>query len=242
MSSYLKVLGIVVLGIVILWILVSLIRLRVLSSRAGEIITDTTPFSQEGPGPRVLVLGDSLAYGTGTSSPEKSVPGLVSLAYSKDANVENRAQNGKRSKQLAEEVETIHHDYELILIIIGGNDVIRPNVSLRSTKQNLQKIYATASKHADQVIALSTGDLQYTSFFLPPLNYYFSARSETVRDFAQAAADQYDNVTYVDLVAYNQTQTFTPAMEAPDKLHLSDNGARYWLEAIKKSTNNFRFE
>lgn len=240
MGISIKEISIITLLVVVVWFLASGVRVYVLNRRAGQIIAGTTPFHTSGQGQRILILGDSLAYGTGTSQPENSIAGLFAAEFD-DPTVQNLAKNGKRTNELAQEIKTLKEHYDLILIIIGGNDIIRPYIDLGDSGDNLQTIYSHASEHADNVVALTTGNLKYTSFFLPPLRQFIGNRSVQLRDSAVASAQTLPNVTYVDLVAYNEIADFDADKEAKDKLHLSDEGARYWLNAIKASTNDLQF-
>ncbi len=227
-----KLFLLVTLAVVLAWTAASLVRVRIFSSRAGNLIRATVPFERQGTNEqKVLVLGDSLAYGTGTSAPEKSVAGLVAAHYP-GATVTNKSVNGKRTKELAEEVKQLEGKYDLILVIIGGNDVLRPWVDLDESNKNLETIYEAASGHSEQVIALTTGNFRYTTFFLWPLNLYYEQRSITLRDHALATASKFPNVTYVNIVEWNKQQPFDHLKEAPDHLHLSDDGANYWYQAI----------
>lgn len=223
----------IVLGLVsLIWIVISVVRVRIFSQRAGQFIRSTVKFERQGDADQhVLVVGDSLAYGTGTSSPEKSVAGLVAARYP-GAKVTNLGFNGKRTKELAVEMNQLEGHYDLILIIVGGNDILRPWVNLKQSGENLKSIYKEASTKSSQVVALTTGDFRYTTFFLWPLNLYYSDRSVELRNHAQAAASQYKNVMYIDMVEHNKTAKFDQVKEASDHLHLSDDGAQYWLDAI----------
>lgn len=236
-----KPLALLFLAIVSVWLLTSIVRFYVFTRRASRLISSTVPYSrQSGAKGRILVLGDSLAYGTGTSRPENSVAGLVASEFP-DFTVENMSRNGKRTNELAQEINKIEGNYELILVIIGGNDALRPWINLKASGQNLQEIYGKASKHAKQVVVLTTSDLKYTTFFLWPLNFYFSKRSNYLRESAKRAAAGLDNVRYVDLIERNQTVQFDHDEESNDHLHLNDAGARYWFEAIRETTDDFQF-
>lgn len=225
----------VVLAAFLLWVVANVVRVRIFSQRGGALIRSAVPFERKGTNQqKVLVLGDSLAYGTGTSSSEKSVAGLVAKHYP-EAMVINKSVNGKRTNELAQEVKQLEGKYDLILIIIGGNDVLRPWINLEQSGKNLETIYSAASAHADKVIALSTGNLRYTTLFLWPINRYLGARSTELRNYAVKAATPHKNVTYINLVERNKTVPFGHVKEAPDHLHLSDEGAQYWYEGILAS-------
>lgn len=223
----------VFLIIVLAWIITGVIRFFVFSHRAGMLIQQAKPYERNvSSNKKMLVLGDSLAYGTGASRPENSIAGLVAAAYP-DASVENRSRNGKRTHELATEIKDIQGQYDVILIVIGGNDAMRPWINLDASGKNLQTIYSTASQHADKVIAFSTGNMRTTSFFQWPLNYFIGHRSVQLRDYALTAAKDLPNVHYMDMVAYNETVPFTGNDEAADHLHLNDNGTQYWFGALK---------
>lgn len=209
-----------------------MVRIRIFSGRASNLIRSAVPLERKGTNQqKVLVLGDSLGYGTGTTSSEKSVAGLVANHYP-GAEVTNKSVNGKRTKELAEEVKQLEGHYDLILVIIGGNDVLRPWINLDESNRNLETIYQATSEHSQKVIALTTGNFRYTTFFLWPLNLYYEKRSVVLRDYALAAAAKYPNVTYVNIVEWNKKMPFDHLKEAPDHLHLSDDGASYWYQAI----------
>lgn len=230
-----KKIGLLLLAILLIWLVVGVVRARIFSNRAGQIIKTTKPFERAGNGKQtILVLGDSLAYGTGTSSPEKSVAGLVASKYP-DATVINKGVNGKRTNQLAQEVKQLDGQYDLILVIIGGNDILRPWINLKESAQNLEVIYKETSLHSKKVVALTTGNFRYTTFFLWPLNLYYEQRSVQLRDSALEIASKYPNLTYINIVERNKTVPFDGLKEAPDHLHLSDDGANYWFEAILDS-------
>lgn len=231
----LKKLSLVLLAIFILWIAANIIRVRILSQRSVALIRSAVPFERKGTNQqKILILGDSLAYGTGTTASEKSVPGLVAAHYP-GAMVVNKSANGKRTNDLALEIKQLEGKYDLILIIIGGNDVLRPWINLEQSGKNLETIYSAASAHADKVIALTTGNLRYTTLFLWPINHYLGARSVELRNYAFNAAAPLENVTYIDLVERNKTVPFNHIKEASDRLHLSDDGAYYWYKAIVDS-------
>jgi lysophospholipase L1-like esterase len=228
---------IIIVAIFLAWALANFVRIRVFTARAGVYISTAVPYQNQGKsGKKVLILGDSIAYGTGTSAPEKSVAGLVVANNFPDADVTNLAVNGMRTNELAESIQDVEGSYDLIFIVIGGNDILRPWINISESGKNIESIYEKAAQHSDNVVALSTGNFKYTTLFLPPLNYYFSARSVALKDSALNAAAQ-TGVNYVNIIDYNERVKFTGDMEADDRLHLSDRGAQYWYEEIKRETS-----
>ncbi len=223
-----------VLLLIITWTLVSVLRIYIFSKRAGVIIQDTRRFERQEKGKTMLVIGDSVAYGTGASSPDKSIAGLIANKYGY-SNVTNIAENGKRTSELVNEVSQINEHYDLIFIVIGGNDIIRPWIRLDKSASNLESIYYEASSKADNVIAITTGNIKYTTLFLPPLTHYLGYRSTKLRDSALETSKSIDNLHYIDIITFNENNEFTPDMEAADHLHLSDKGNAYWLKAVEET-------
>jgi lysophospholipase L1-like esterase len=240
LENYVKYIFLMLAAIVCIWVVGASLRFFVSVRKAGDIIAQTRPYTAEGSGPKILVLGDSIAYGTGASIPDKSLAAVVASNYP-GASVDNQARNGKRAYQLADEIGSVTGHYDLILVVVGGNDIMRPQIDLSRSAASLTAVYEHCSRHADQVIALTTGNFRYTTIFLPPLNLYYEGRSKYLRDSAKEAAATLPNVTYVDLIAFNEKVTFSKDMEAADNLHLSDKGIQYWAEAIKQSTRNYSF-
>lgn len=241
-QSLLAKIALGVLAIVLLWFLLTFVWIYYHYRQALVLIESTEPFERSGKSGQILVLGDSIAYGTGTTSPANSLAGKFAANFP-DHSVTNLAKNGKTTTELAAEVQNLGDEkYDLILIVIGGNDIMHVSNDLDQTAKNLQTIYGYASAHSDNTVAISTGNFKYTSLFPWPLPIILSNRSVTVRDSAAEAASAHNNVHYIDMVEYNERESFTHVQEAPDRLHLSDEGVEYWMSAVKQATDNLNFE
>ena len=76
-------------------------------------------------GPRVLILGDSIAVGCGAACPEDSIAGQISQEFP-HVTIVNRARNGARTAEtLAQLSADPHPAYDAILINVGGNDILK---------------------------------------------------------------------------------------------------------------------
>lgn len=77
-----------------------------------------------GPGSRVLALGDSLTYGTG-ATPETSYP--AALAAMTQWTVVNAGVPGETAQQGCDRLPPLvdEHRPQLILVFLGGNDILR---------------------------------------------------------------------------------------------------------------------
>lgn len=205
---------------------------------AGKIIKKASPYTQlpETPKLQILVTGDSTGYGTGASRPEESVAGrLGSLLPS--SQITNLSQNGMKSRELAAYFAKLGGTkYDLMVIHIGANDVLRLTPYSR-VRQDIHSIMAAASKSSRYVVHYTSGNVGSAPFFPWFTKAYFSHRARVIRDIARAEAAKYPNVFYMDM--YRDRGDDAWAQEpnkyyAADMLHPSSEGYRDWYEAMQK--------
>lgn len=232
----------VIVVISFLWSAFASTRVFIFTKKAEVLIERVDPYQQIGKNkPSILILGDSMAYGTGSSSSETTISGLLGQALP-DATIINKAKNGTKTRTLLRSIETaIDKHYDVIFVIVGANDIIHPEVNLQESKEHLDKIYRIASNNAENVVAITTGDFKHTSFFLYPLNLYFGYRSEVLHQHTIDISSKYKNITYIDAFSEENRPEWPAALESEDRLHLSDIGAKYWVQKIFQNTNRLKF-
>ena len=198
----------------------------------GEALaSNTEPFSRTLPtaSGSILILGDSLAYGVGASSPERSLAGQLSErfpAYS----VVNKAKVGATTEELADSIaDEVDGTYDTAFIVIGGNDIARYGVDLHQTVRSLRSVAEVASSRVGHVYLITSGDFANVSILPWFLRPYYSDRSRRVRDAARVIDASLDNLDYVDM--FNVNPDRYGQMEAPDGFHLNDFGIAQLLEA-----------
>lgn len=218
------------------WLMIAGGRVYIFTRRAEVLINQIEPYQQTGSGSHhILFIGDSFAYGTGASSPETSLAGLFGQHFP-DATVVNKGRNGTKSHDLAARLKhDIDRHYDLIVVIVGSNDIIHPEVQLPSTRRYYADIYAKAANSADKVVAITAGDFRDVTFFWSPLNHYFGARSDYINQLAEQEANKHNNITYIDAADDN---TMLGALESEDHLHPSDLGNHYWFQKILHDTSD----
>jgi len=201
-----------------------------------KIINSTVAFQKVGEGENtVLVLGDSTAVGIGAEHPEESVAGRVSTFLQADS-VENYAVSGAVTADLNEQSKNATRSaYRLILIQIGGNDIIRFNSSenagqeLRAAIRNLPR--------AEKVVIISAGDVGGATLFPWPVRPFHTRLNKQYHEtFARVA--QEEGVTYVNFGNSPATKAINQKPEvylAADGLHPSSEGYRLWFEEIQSS-------
>ena len=202
-------------------------------SLASGIIAKSRPFERndETRAKTILVLGDSTAVGVG-SSPEQSVPGRMSAWL--DANVENYAKSGARAVDLAAQLSRAKHSrYDFVLIQIGANDVIHFAL-LDKANANLASALRQAKTLSDRVVVLTAGNIGSAPVFGFPLNWVISARTRALRERFMATTER-EGAIYIDI--YARPDPFASEPEkyyAPDGLHLTGEGYRFWFSIVKE--------
>lgn len=94
-------------------------------AQARELAYRSEPFSQfpAVPSMRLLIVGDSTAVGTGASSPQASLAGLIAQDHPQWL-IDNRGQDGALFADVVRQLAIEEH-YDMVLVLAGGNDVIR---------------------------------------------------------------------------------------------------------------------
>lgn len=200
----------------------------------AELARDAQPYTAhpQQPTRRVLVVGDSTAVGTGATSPAQSLPGLIGQHHPQ-WHIDNLAANGAKFADVVQQLERAEADYDLVLVLAGGNDVIRftPPDTLRP---QVQRTVALARQKGERVVVMPCGNVGNAPFFKPPLSWVMSHRSETLHTLVQqAAAGQ--QVRYVRLLRPRSQDPFvtrSKELNAADGLHPSSAGYEEWYREL----------
>lgn len=201
-----------------------------------DIAHITVPYSVQvkNPAKRVLVVGDSLAAGVGASTPSHSIAGLLSQDFP-FADITNFSVSGSKIKDVLKTLQSSKDlGYDLILIQVGGNDVVQftPIETATSDMDELLKIAKTKSS---KVIFYTSGSVGFAPIFMPPVSWIYTYRTTKLYSALKKAADD-NSVTYVDLLYTKENDPFKNDVDeyyANDYFHVSDAGYKFWYEKIK---------
>lgn len=204
-------------------------------SASKKLVADARPFfiTSSDTSIPVLILGDSTAVGVGAMRSEDTLPGRVS-AYIGATSVENYAKSGAVVADL--EGQRIHaklDHYTLILIQIGGNDIIRFHDENEEAEK--LKVLLQGLPSAGKVIVLSAGNVGGTTLFPFFLNKSYTKKSLAYHAAFEKVATE-SGVVYVNLYEDPKTDPFTKEPKvylAKDGLHLSSEGYGLWFEKVK---------
>ncbi len=223
-------LAIVILACITAYCLYFGFRTKLYIANGNNMVHTTKPYSRDGSDESILILGDSLAYGVGTSSPETSFAGRIGARYP-NASIVNNAKVGEDINELAELLpQQLNRNYDIIFVIVGGNDISHYGIDLNNSKKDLAKIYKDVAKHSQQAYMYTSVDFSRVSAIPSVFKKFYSNRSQTIRTESQRLASQYPNVTYVD--TFNKDPKQYSTLQATDGFHLNDHGVN---ELIKQT-------
>ncbi|MGE0860689.1 MAG: SGNH/GDSL hydrolase family protein [Gammaproteobacteria bacterium] len=180
---------------------------------------------------RLLIVGDSTAVGTGASSAQASLAGLLARAYP-GLHIENRGRDGATFADLARQLDG-SAPFDVVLIQAGGNDVIRLR-GLERVGADIERVISRARERAGLVLVMPAGNVGNAPFFFPPLSWLMTARARRMHAYVRDSAARHGAV-YVNLFKERQADPFArrPALNARDGLHPSDLGYRLWFDELR---------
>lgn len=182
---------------------------------------------------RLLLVGDSTAVGTGASTADTSIAGLIARHHP-DVRIVNRARVGAKFADIVRQLESLER-FDIILILGGGNDVIRltSNAALQTS---VDKALQLASDRANTVVLMPAGNIGNTPFFPQPLSWLMRRRSRKLHAIAKSAAASAKAI-YVNGYKEKHEDPFVREagrLNAADGLHPSDDGYQLWFGALQE--------
>lgn len=182
---------------------------------------------------KLLIVGDSTAVGTGASSAQHSLAGLLAQDHPM-LRIDNRACDGAKFSDVLRQLSGlgVADRYDLVLVQAGGNDVIRLR-DLDALRSDIEQVTARARQHSDRVILMPAGNIGNAPFFFPPLSWWMTRRARDLHAFVRTAAAQH-GAAYVNLFHERAADPFVlrPELNASDGLHPSDAGYRVWFDQL----------
>jgi lysophospholipase L1-like esterase len=198
-----------------------------------ELARRSEPLQQQPVGAtlRLLIVGDSTAVGTGASSPQSSLAGLIASGHPR-LWIENRARDGARFADVLAQL-TGPERFDIVLVQAGGNDVIRLR-DLDALRKDIDLVVDAAAVRAPVVVVMPAGNVGNAPFFFAPLSWLMTQRSRDLHRFV-ADSTARRGAVYVNLFHERADDPFVadPGLNASDGLHPSDAGYRSWWQALR---------
>lgn len=201
---------------------------------AAELAREAQPYIAQPPQPtkRLLVVGDSTGVGTGAGAPAESLPGLISQQHPQ-WRIDNLASNGAKFADIVQQLEQAAKGYDLVLVLGGGNDVIR-FTSEDTLRDQLEQTVELARAKGQHVVVMPCGNVGHAPFFIPPLSWAMSRRSKTLHALVQEVTTA-QHVRYVRLLKPRSQDPFvtrSKELNAADGLHPSSAGYQEWYREL----------
>ncbi|MCH8049337.1 hypothetical protein IH979_01340 [Patescibacteria group bacterium] len=208
-----------------------------------ELVKKTIPFSREIQDAeiRILVIGDSTAVGVGAERPELSIAGRVAETFP-EASIVNAGVSGERTRDLSARLEVLEEHYDLIMLHIGGNDIVR-FTNLKELEANISQVLELATSKADHVTLTTSGSLGTAKLLPLGSRTLYEHRTRKVRAIFMQAAEKH-RVPYVDLFREKKDDPFAQDPKkyyAVDIFHPSGEGYGDWYTFIVKILERIDF-
>lgn len=225
----------ILLLLLILTIITNLITAANYIRISKKISAKSIPYEQkkEKPSLKVLFIGDSTAVGTGAQEPGESVAGRLGHDHP-GIEIKNLAKNGDKIEDLIPKLENLTDEkYDLIIIQAGGNNILQ-FTDTRKFEKDMSQVLDLAKNIGANVVLITTGNVGIAPFFPRPIGYFYTKRTQTVREIALRLTKE-KNVIYVDLFRAEGDDPFVQDPEryhAKDLLHPSGDGYGIWYDKL----------
>lgn len=214
------------------YVLFETVRITRLVRVSSKLVEQARGYQSDTGQLHMLVLGDSTAVGVGSDSKD-TVAGRMSAAL--NTSVENYAVSGAKTRDVLDQISSAQKQrYDIVLIQVGANDIIRFS-TIGRLKRDISSVLDEASTLSDHVVLITAGKVGKAPFFPKALGWVWTMRANTVRTHFMTAAQQ-ENAAYVDLYSAKDNFNSDPdRYYAPDGLHLTADGYEFWYQEMLKT-------
>lgn len=215
-----------------------IIRMYLLVKKTKVLIKNAVPYERSLPNSnmKILVLGDSTAYGTGSEKNTETTAGRLAELFPQ-ADVKTIAENGLKLEGLLEKVGEIdpNEKYSIILVQIGANDIMKLT-GMKDIESRIDTLVDRLSKQTDKLIFMHSGNIGDSEFFPFYIQPILTSRTDKVREIYIKTADKY-KAFYVDIIESDIPkiiEAYPNKYYANDYLHLTGAGYGLWFDEIRK--------
>ncbi|WP_222265951.1 GDSL-type esterase/lipase family protein [Modestobacter marinus] len=184
---------------------------------------------------RFLVLGDSLAFGTGATHPEDTLGArltreLEQAGYAVDLDVV--AVPGATSLDLAAQVRRAGaRDADVALLVIGANDLTRQVPSARAAAA-LGAAVGELRQRGTDVLVVPTPDMSSVAWVPPAFQSVVAGLCDQARALQTRAAEAVGAVVAAVAPEVSRRFAVEPALFSADRFHPSSAGYALVAEAL----------
>jgi len=186
---------------------------------------------------RMLLIGDSTGYGTGTSDSRFSITGRLASDFPQ-AHIENWSKTGislggvVRILKAAPEQK---RKFDVLIIMAGGIDVVY-HTPLKKVRLRLKEVLERAKHRGIKVIVVMPNNPGLAPLYHFPLSALQLRRAQLAKKiFVDVAREE--KIAYVSLYRESADVLSERNLYAQDKTHPNDEGYRLWYEQIREAVH-----
>lgn len=229
--------------IVVLLILFEAVRIGIHARKAVAAGKRAVPVSKTHTNPhkRVLVIGDSTSFGTGSQESKNSLVGRLAQDFD-DLEIVNASENAMSIKRLSEKLAGLRGThFDAIMMHIGGVDTL----SLTSSRSILHYFNliaeATQNLGATTIVLISMNNVGGAPLFRFPLNMFLDWRSKKLSALFSHISEEHG---FVHVPLHRDLACCPLVLErdrlfSEDKIHPNDAGYGVWYRIIKDAVTPY---
>jgi lysophospholipase L1-like esterase len=163
------------------------------------------------------------------------VAGRLGAAYPCYA-IKNDSVNGRTAEELLPVTRELTGQYDLILLQIGANDLMRKR-PLDAVLNDMSQLIKNVRPHAEQVVILTSGNIGGATAFDAEQQAFFTELSRQYDQRMQAVTADIEAVRYVSLFSEPDSDPFVASPDTYlswDGLHPSSEGYKLWYETAAR--------
>lgn len=175
---------------------------------------------------RVLIIGDSIAAGTGINKFEQSLGGRLATQLAKNYHVylKNQAEKSSWTSDLA--LDKIDGKWDIAIVIVGSNELIH-HINTRFFKVSCNRLLRELLPAVKHIYLVGPGDVASAKIF----PFWFRIRMRTKQLNLAKTMDKIakeHRVTYVNPLKHRTKKSYF----SKDGLHPNAFGHQKWFESI----------
>lgn len=205
--------------------------------RSRQLTNAIQKFEQRNPSAatRILFIGDSTGYGTGTSDARYSIVGRLCADFP-EAHVENHSSTGayvsKACRVLQEKVGAPGGEkFDLIIIMLGGMNLVH-FTPLWIVRRTLVRAIAYSKQCGRATVIIAPNNAGLVPLYHFPLSRLYQKRARDFSTLYQTIAQE-EHIYCVSLFQERPDALSARGLFALDHTHPNDEGYGFWYNQMK---------